>query len=107
MTSKVAIWLLLAVVPGAQSESSVVSESGRGDCDRHSGGAPAHDRHLEPGRQQLNPLHGQESLDIIAESFNVFIQQTWAISAQENNVHDDQRGSGLYRTMQCGFRLLL
>jgi hypothetical protein len=36
----------------------------------------------------------------------VFNRPNWTISTQENNVQYGQRISGLYRTMQLGFRLL-
>ena len=56
--------------------------------------------------QQRIPLPRQASIDLIAEAFNVFNRPNWTISTQENNVQYGQRISGLYRTMQLGFRLL-
>ena len=56
--------------------------------------------------QQRIPLPRNASIDLIAEAFNVFNSPNWTISTQENNTLYGKRVSGLYRTMQLGFRLL-
>jgi hypothetical protein len=56
--------------------------------------------------QQRIPLPRQASIDLIAEAFNVFNRPNFTIGTQENNVQYGQPISGLYRTMQLGFRVL-
>jgi hypothetical protein len=56
--------------------------------------------------QQRVPLPRAMTLDLIAEAFNVLNSDNLTLGAQENNSQYGRPISGLFRTMQLGFRLL-
>jgi len=56
--------------------------------------------------QQRIVLPAKVSLDLIAESFNVFNNSNVTINTQENNALYLKPTSGEFRTVQFGFRLL-
>ncbi len=66
----------------------------------------------QPGRNRTNvriqqriPLRNRVSIDVLAETFNVFNRPNWTITTQENNAQYLKRTSGENRTAQFGFRV--